>query len=470
MKPNRIFDSAFGLAGLLLGITLTSASVAQSAPKIVELLAFSCNVNSCPNGSNPSGALIQASDGDFYGTTFNTSAMGIRQGATIFRTTAAGQLTNLFTFAADQNGKFSNGSSPAAGLVEGRDGFLYGTTESGGSSNSGVLFRVENGSGFQVLHNFCSVAGCSDGGNPAAPLIQGTDGDLYGTTGTGGASGAGTIFRIGPSGSFTTLHNFNGTTEGTMPSGLIQASDGNFYGNVRRFGPLCGAAYRLTPAGQFTVLKHFPQPSECFPIGELVQASNGLLYGDTFYGEEFQISLSGVYRALGIVIPNGGLKPGPTGLAQASDGNLWGSTLVGSNNFSGLVFALSTSGSLVLGANFNCQANKLLQGADGKLYGASWVCDNDQGNVFAVDAGLPAPKPAIGAFVPTGGKAGSQVTIRGDHFVGTTTVSFNGVSTTFKTLNANYISATVPAGATTGPIAVTNAGGTATSPSAFLVQ
>lgn len=108
-----------------------------------------------------------------------------------------------------------------------------------------------------------------------------------------------------------------------MPSGLIQASDGNFYGNVRRFGPLCGAAYRLTPAGQFTVLKHFPQPSECFPIGELVQASNGLLYGDTFYGEEFQISLSGVYRALGIVIPNGGLKPGPTGLAQASDGNLW---------------------------------------------------------------------------------------------------------------------------------------------------
>lgn len=189
-----------------------------------------------------------------------------------------------------------------------------------------------------------------------------------------------------------------------MPSGLIQASDGNFYGNVRRFGPLCGAAYRLTPAGQFTVLKHFPQPSECFPIGELVQASNGLLYGDTFYGEEFQISLSGVYRALGIVIPNGGLKPGPTGLAQASDGNLWGSTLVGSNNFSGLVFALSTSGSLVLEANFNCQANKLLQGADGKLYGASGACDNDQGNVFAVDAGLPHQNLLSELSYPQAGK------------------------------------------------------------------
>ena len=240
LKHASVLHPTAGLIVVLLLMSLTTETVAQTTPKITELFVFSCNINGCPKGGNPSGALIQASDGDFYGTTFNTNPSGFRQGGTIFRVTAAGQLTTLFTFAADENGKFSVGSSPAAGLVEVRDGFLYGTTEFGGASNSGVLFRVEkNGSGFQVLHNFCSAAGCSDGGNPAAPVFQGTDGNIYGTTGAGGASGAGTIFRINPSGSFTTLHSFNSTTEGTLPSGLIQASDGNFYGNVRRFGPLC---------------------------------------------------------------------------------------------------------------------------------------------------------------------------------------------------------------------------------------
>ena len=470
MKRTRILQSTLGsLVAIVLGMSSTIAAGAQTAPKISELFVFPCNVNGCPNGGNPTGALIQASDGDFYGTTFNTNPLGFRQGGTIFRVTAAGQLTTLFTFVADQNGKFSAGSSPAAGLAEGRDGFLYGTTEFGGASNSGVLFRIEkNGSGFQVLHNFCSAPSCGDGGNPAAPLFQGTDGNLYGTTGAGGASAAGVIFRISPSDSFTTLHNFNSSTEGTLPSGLIQATDGNFYGNVRRFGPLCGATYRLTPAGQFTVLKHFPQPSECFPVGELVQASSGLLYGDTFYGEEFQISLSGAYQALGIDIPGGGLKTGPTGLTQASDGNLWGSQLSGS---SGSVFALSTVGSLVVEANFDCQASKLLQGADGKFYGAGGACgDNFAGNIFAVDAGLPTPRPSIGTFTPASGKAGSQVTLSGDHFIGTTTVSFNGASATFKVLNTNYITATVPLGATSGPIAVTNAGGSAKSASTFRVQ
>ena len=203
-------------------------------------------------------------------------------------------------------------------------------------------------------------------------------------------------------------------------------------------------------------------------MGELVQATNGLLYGDTFYGEEFQISLSGAYQALGIVIPGGGLKPGPTGLTQASDGNLWGSQLSSS---SGSVFALSTVGSRVVEANFDCQASKLLQGADGKLYGTAGACgDEFAGNIFAVDAGLPAPRPTIGALTPSSGKVGSQVTLRGDHFIGTTTVSFNGVSATFKVLNTNYIAANVPAGATSGPIVVTNSGGSSKSASTFLVQ
>jgi hypothetical protein len=86
-----------------------NAAVAQTAPKIIELFVLSCNINGCPNGSNPSGPLIQASDSDFYGTAFNTNPLGFRQGGTIFRVTAAGQPTTLFTFAADQNGKFSDG-------------------------------------------------------------------------------------------------------------------------------------------------------------------------------------------------------------------------------------------------------------------------------------------------------------------------------------------------------------------------
>ena len=118
----------------------------------------------------------------------------------------------------------------------------------------------------------------------------------------------------------------------------------------------------------------------------------------------------------------------------------------------------------------------MVQGDDGKIYGTATDGGTGQngqqavGTIWSLDAGLPAPSAAIAAFAPSSGSAGSKVTIRGNNFIGTTAVTFNGASATFKVLNANFITATVPAGATTGPVAVTNPGGTTVSSNQFTVQ
>ena len=117
-----------------------------------------------------------------------------------------------------------------------------------------------------------------------------------------------------------------------------------------------------------------------------------------------------------------------------------------------------------------------IQGSDGRLLGTSSGCGRDgQGNqafgtVWVLDAGLKPPAAAIAAFPPSSGKVGSRVTIRGSNFIGTTAVAFNGVSASFRVLDTKFLSATVPSGATTGPVTVTNAGGAATSKKQFTVN
>ncbi len=310
------------------------------------------------DGSHPS-ALIQATDGNFYGT---TSFGGPMNAGTIFMMTPSGTLTTLYSFGED-----SLGSDPT-GLIQASDGNFYGTT-----ANGSTVFKFTPMGQLIVLHAFTGP----DGSSPTAGVIQATDGNFYGTTqygGTGNCPGAeanvngcGTIFKITPDGTFTTLHSFN-VTDGSNPSaGLIQATDGNFYGSSETGGTGdcqdkalpnsgCGTIFKITPAGTLTTLYVFGASvaDGIYFIGvRLVQAADGDFYGTTLYGginrcasgtgvgcgTIFRMTSGGTLTTLYAfgACPSDGLLPS-AGMIQATDGDFYGTTVSGGANQLGTVF------------------------------------------------------------------------------------------------------------------------------------
>lgn len=183
------------------------------------------------NGSEPLGTLVQGPDGFFYGT---TSEGGANSGSgTIFRMSASGALAVLYSFSAG-----TDGGEPDDGVILGRDGYLYGTANDGGEDGVGTVFRMATNPPytFTTMHFFAYT----DGGYPEGALVQGKDGDLYGTTMMGGADGDGVVFRLstnGPEFAYTLLYSFTGGNDGSNPhSGLIQGSDGFLYGTTTMGG------------------------------------------------------------------------------------------------------------------------------------------------------------------------------------------------------------------------------------------
>ena len=252
------------------------------------------------DGWLPFAGLVQATDGNFYGTTdeggANACPPPFNGCGTVFKITPSGTLTTLHSF----NG--GDGSEPLGGLVQATNGDLYGTTESGGANGDGTVFKIILGGTLTTLYSFCSQSGCTDGAYPCmGVLIQATDGNLYGTTLGGGANGAGTVFKITPSGTLTTLYSFcsqSDCTDGVGPlEGLVRATDGNFYGTTGYGGAFndncppsntCGTIFKITPSATLTTLYNFCSQSGCadgwLPFAELVQATNGKFYGTTLYG------------------------------------------------------------------------------------------------------------------------------------------------------------------------------------------
>lgn len=233
------------------------------------------------NGSPYTMTVVQGQDGNLYGTTEES----------VFKITPDGTFNTLFVFTC-QNGECPAGIVLYDGLTLGTDGNFYGTASRGGNNSClqgcGTVFKITPSGEVTVLHLFDG----SDGSWPYSGLIQATDGSFYGTTYSGGTDNLGTIFRITPSGKFKTVHSFSLWVDGGYPQGgLLQASDGYIYGTTS-FGGRdlctagCGTIFKMGPHGRITTLYEFCALKDCSdgiaPTASLIQGRDGALYGTTY--------------------------------------------------------------------------------------------------------------------------------------------------------------------------------------------
>jgi uncharacterized repeat protein (TIGR03803 family) len=452
-------------------LSLCAATAIPSAAKKFTVMANFTG----PNGAYPLSTPVQGRDGNLYGTTFQGGGSG-----SIFKMSVGGTLTTLYDFTGP------DGIGPAAGLILATDGNFYGTTEYGGANLRGTVFKFTRTGKLTTLYSFCAQANCTDGANPAATLVQGTDGNFYGTTMAGGAyyggrgSGiAGTVFRITPTGVLTTLYSFCAQVlcaDGYAPNALVQATDGSFYGTTLFGGANgqnqndAGVVFKITPAGTETTLYNFCSPPNdtdgCGP-NALIQAADGDLYGTTqvegpngYSGTVFKITLSGNLTTFNTV------PPGPeAALVQATDGNFYGTG-------PGAEFKMTPSGTLTM-LHINSRANglqiraALLQATDGNFYGTASQggLKPFDGTVFRLAVGLHP----FAQTVPTTGKVGQTIQILGQGLTGTTGVFFNGSSASYTVVSGTYLKASVPNGATSGFVTVATPGGTLTSNTKFVI-
>jgi uncharacterized repeat protein (TIGR03803 family) len=398
-------------------------------------------LNQANDQAGPASGVTMGTDGNFYGSSNGGDYYG-----SVWKMSAAGKFTTYGVFSAPPN-VFTPLTPPVLGM----DGSFYGTAEEGGTAGlctygfggCGGVYKIQSsGKGYKLLHSFDQT----NGANPYAPLLLGTDGNFYGTMYYGGTvngifRNSGVVFKMTPSGQYTVLYVFCALAncdDGANPvPGLTQATDGNFYGTTEYGGTgtggfRYGTIFTITPAGQLTVLYNFCSVASC--------TDGALPYG---------------------------------GLVQATDGNFYGTTVYGGTHNYGTIFQLTPSGKYTVLYNFDYTTGAypevtLVQHTNGILYG-----DTSQGGTArkGVFFSLGMSLPPFAKLVTWWGKVGSTVEILGQGFSGATSVSFNGTpATTFKATGDTYLTATVPAGATSGYVAVVTAKGTLTSNQVFHVQ
>lgn len=480
MSKFRLVSSSFVVALCL------AAAIAASAQTLTTLYTFDAF-----HGGSPSSPLVQGLNGNLYGATFYGGSSG---DGTVYEITPSGTLTSLHSFCSQPG--CTGGGNPGD-LILGRDGNFYGVTMIGGANSDpndcpfgcGTVFKSTPGGSVTTLYNFCAQKGCADGFMPNG-LVQGADGNFYGTTDPISQSFCpnciGSIFKLTPQGALTTLHNFcsqTNCTDGQNPQpGLIQANNGNFYGTT-----FSGVIFEITAAGKYSVLYTFKY-GNAYP-GPLIEGSNGDLYGTAVFGgayhggSVFRITLGGKFFNLYSFCPQNGCADGlaPSGwLVQGTDGNLYGTTQQGGANTNtsdcptgcGTIFRLSSTGSFTNLYNFCSLANcsdgfaplhGMMQGTDGKFYGNT---ASFEGTIFSFDAGLGPYIEAQTNF----GSVGRQIGILGNDLSSTTAVTFNGTPATFQVLSNTLVRATVPAGAATGMIQLTNASGVLSTKVPFIVR
>jgi uncharacterized repeat protein (TIGR03803 family) len=468
---------------------------AEASPKFVTLHSFSG-----ADGTLPQAGLVQATNGELYGTTGfgGANCTPTAQCGTIFKITPGGALSTVYSFCLTSG--CPDGAIPN-GVMQATNGYLYGTASSGGAYSLGSIFKMAPNGTLTTLHSFCSQAGCPDGAFPSG-LVQTDNGDFYGTTPEGGANcaseGCGTIFKITPSGTLTVLYSFcsqSACTDGSHPYGaLIQSTNGELYGTTNRGGVHGGGTvFKISLAGALTTIYSFCSQSGCAdgvaPFDALVQGANGEFYGTTSLGGIIGPTCGAGCGTIFKVTPGGALttlysfcsQPNcadgnqpVAGLVQAASGSFYGATPYIGPNGAGTIFKITPDGKLTTLYSF-CSATAcpdgeiptgLVQGTNGVFYGTTNGGGTyGYGTVFAFSTGQ-AP------FVetrPTIGKVGEGVTILGYGLTGATSVTFNGIPASFSVVSSTHITATVPAGATTGKVQVITPGGTLSSNVAFEV-
>jgi uncharacterized repeat protein (TIGR03803 family) len=344
-----------GSDGLLYGTTRGGGALGQGTVFSLQKDGSGYTMlHSFTNGFFPVGGLAEGTNGALYGTTQNggSSNYGLA-----FRLNKNGSgFTVLHEFKSDP----TDGGLPFGDLIIGSDGAVYGTTAQGGISNAGTVFKLkEDGSGYTNLHHFAACL-CSDGSGPYAGLVQGKDKVLYGTTLTGGGSNFGTIFKLNGDGTgYTVLHSFSGAAVGDGRQSLatlIQAADGLLYGTTYNGGSNdLGMIYKMnTNGGAYSVLLSFTTngPAGNQPWGGLAEGANGTLFGTTRFGGDadagtvFRMKTDGSgYTNLHRFATSGGdgYLPQSALLLMASDGALYGVTPSGGDATGGTVFKLFSS-------------------------------------------------------------------------------------------------------------------------------
>ena len=470
---------------------------------------------SIPDGQLPVAGMLER-NGVLYGTTQEGGSYNVETpSGTVFSVDiSSGKETVLHTF----DGFFTgpDGAFPSSSLVADSAGNLYGTTIGGGSNHTGtcyeqgcgIIFKMSPTGVETILYTF---TGGADGLAPNG-LIFDSLGNLYGSARWGGQGSqngecCGTIFKLARNGTFTTLYTFPGGASGEAPAGsLVLDKSGNLYGATSFGGNTsacimstsagCGVLFKIDTIGNETVLYTFTGGADgAGPNGSLLRDSKGNLYGTAFSGGNpacnnssfyypgcgvvFELTASGTQKVLHAFRSAKGDGANPdSGLSTDGTANLFSTTMFGGTYNDGTVIQLNAKGVTLLHSFKAYSDGWLPQGgvirdATGNLYGTTagnnLGCPNgyNKGNCGTVFR-IIAP-PQIAKFTPSSGPVGDTVSISGVSLSQTTGVTFNGTSATFTVQSDKSITATVPAGATTGTIAITSPGGTVTSPTAFTV-
>jgi uncharacterized repeat protein (TIGR03803 family) len=461
-----------------------------------------------------SGATL-GTDGNFYLTNQDGGSAGFGCGfagcGQIAKVTPAGVETVLYSFLGQ-----GDGADPQSAPIQAANGLFYGTASADGDSdNEGTAYSITSAGAFTLLHKFDAT---TEGYTIQAGLVQGTDGNFYGTTMYGGTNGDGTIFKMTPTGTVTVLHNFAGTDGSKGCCSLVQASDGNFYGVAQAGGTFgYGVIYKITPAGTYTVLHNFNPANEDgeFPGSELTIGTDGKLYGVTtsgsggYSGTLFNVTTSGTLTTLYTFCQNSSCTDGfgpSSPLKQNTSGIFYGSTYTGGDMSAcdaggcGTVFSLNmglkpfaaletTSGKEgakigILGQGFTTATKVSFAGVEassvalsgakflsvavpaGALTGAVTVTT---GSTTLTSSQVFRVTPTFASFKPSSGDVGTPVTITGTGLTQTTGVSFNGKKATFTVNSDTEITADVPTGATSGKVEVITKGGQVLSSTSFTV-
>jgi len=422
---------------ILLGL---GAAILAAQPKGQPILRTVASLNQY---NQPAG-IIEGSPGVFYSMTSGN----------VFSVTSKGAMTTLAVP--------PTGAQVISRVVSGPDGRYYTAVE---SSFDPQILSVTSSPGSAVTGPVQSIAPAMYQGVPDGTFLGG-----------GQLDASGYVLGVSASGQVTPVYQFPSGER--QYSNVVYANDGNYYGVSQQNPATTGYVYRVTPSGTLTQLYNFPAGSFAGYYGvAILQASDGNFYGTTPTGGPhgsgtiYKLTPSGQYTLLyAYASPRNG---GPVALIEGSDGNLYGATLgtVGSGH--SLLFRIGKSGAyspVVELTTAYCYCT-LVQGSDGIIYGTAQAGGaSGAGEIFALDVGLPKPLPSPLKFGPQSGAPGTRVRIWGQNLL-SASVAFNGVAAReVSNSGSNYVWATVPTGATSGPITVTTPGGSATTQSSFTVE